>query len=180
MRDTVIAVVAALVVGHPACLHAQQLPVIEPGEWVRIAINQGSSAEPLVVRCTAIRQDSLEFRYRTATRVVPLDSLIRVERWHSNSHIADGVLWGGGVGLLLGAVVGASWCDYYGYGCGEAITVLAALGAAGGVAVGALIGGVVGTLAGSRGWEAVPLDQLRLQPLASVEGRFGLAASLRF
>jgi len=181
MRHTVIAIVALLVLGLPTSLQGQQPGVFKPGEWARITLGD-PSARPrqLVVKNTVVGHDSLEFQFGEGTRVVPLDSLVRVERWHSNSHVTGGVLWGGGVGLLLGVLVAASWCDYYGYGCGEAVTLFGALGTVGGVAIGALIGGVVGRLAGRGGWEAIPLEQLRVQPVASVDGRFGLAASLRF
>jgi hypothetical protein len=43
------------------------------------------------------------------------------------------------------------------------------------------IGLVLGALSGlTVQWEEVQLDQLRVQPVATVDGRFGLAASVRF
>jgi hypothetical protein len=45
---------------------------------------------------------------------------------------------------------------------------------------GAVVGGLLGTFIKVSYWEEVPLDQLRVQPVATPDGRFGLAASLRF
>jgi hypothetical protein len=50
------------------------------------------------------------------------------------------------------------------------------LGGAGGAGIGALIGASSKT----DRWEEIPLDRWRVTPVATRDGRFGLAASLRF
>jgi hypothetical protein len=46
--------------------------------------------------------------------------------------------------------------------------------------LGGLLGAVPGLASRAEQWEEVPLDQLRLSFVLQRDGRFGLAASLRF
>ena len=87
---------------------------------------------------------------------------------------------GAGAGLALGASLGhlaAGFCEYE---CGGEVGTLAAIGTFSGLVVGTAIGGLIGAFIRSDRWEEVPLDQLRVQPVATVDGRFGLAVSLSF
>jgi len=58
--------------------------------------------------------------------------------------------------------------------------VCIAVGAAEGAILGTLLGLAIGAMARTDRWEEVPLDQLRVQPVATADGRFGLGVSMRF
>jgi hypothetical protein len=107
-----------------------------------------------------------------STMNCPLGSVWRLDLHRGRKgNVGRGALFGG----LIGAAVGL--------GAGVSMQVedfnAGAFTAAGALA-GVLIGVPVGAFIKSDRWEEVPLDQLRVQPVATPGGGLGLAASLKF
>jgi hypothetical protein len=110
----------------------------------------------------------------------PLASVARLELHAGRKVSAARALGFPVVGLLVGGVAGGlvgystcAPCDY------ELEGLAPAVGAVLGGGVGFVAGLVVGLLPRDR-WQTVPLEPLRVTPIASARGRFGLAASVRF
>jgi hypothetical protein len=109
-------------------------------------------------------------------RPVPIDSVTRFEVCTGlHSHPWRGAGIGFLSGVLLGGIIGGATRE------GDIATEHAILIGAGFFGlVGTVVGAGVGALTKTERWEEVPLDQLQVQPVATVAGRFGLAVSLRF
>jgi hypothetical protein len=110
---------------------------------------------------------------RPTELVVPLDSVTRLDVPRRRSNVA----WGTGIGLLVGAAAGIiigtrgePEVDYDPRWTG---------GIAGGI-WGTLLGAGIGLLIRTDRWEEVSLEELRVTPMATPDGRLGLAVSVRF
>ncbi len=134
---------------------------------------------------------SLMLQADAGSLTVPRDSLTRLEvsrgfkrRW------VNGAVVGGIIGLAAGtsAAVIEGWPFETVQDCADRLPDeqlacnLAFVGwrVALGAAVGAALGAVAGSAFKTERWQEVPLDRLRVQPVVMADGRFGVAASLRF
>jgi hypothetical protein len=118
-----------------------------------------------------------------STLRLPVASLERFEV-HAGR---QGHVWRGvGIGFLAGAVSGAALGATANCASSESCSPFESTGqvvAAGAVIVGlggAVVGGIVGAFIKTDKWEEVPLDNLRVSIVPQREGRFALAASVRF
>jgi hypothetical protein len=156
-------------------LSAQAPLPLEPGARVRITAPD----------CGVEKQATIFEALSGGTLVLgvtdcPLASVTRLELHAGRRVSAARALGFPLVGLMVGGVVGGlvgystcAPCDY------ELEGLAPAFGAALGGGVGLVTGLVVGLLPLDR-WQEVPLEPLRVTPIASARGRFGLAASVRF
>lgn len=169
MRKTLGILVLALAAG--ATIGGAQTPVTA-GARVRVAVAP-SRARRIATVVSATR-DTLALRIDGTTRLVPVDSITRLEvsrGTHRNT--LKGLLIGTGVGAATGVTIGlASGKDKEGFirfSGGEKATMA-------GLALGA-VGGVIGTVAGYAtvhdDWVSVPTDRLRAR-IAGMPVRFGV------
>ncbi len=206
MRNAVAAWLAPLLVVSAVATSAQEQPSIEPGARVRISqchtlVLRSGALTTECARYTgtlvAIAPGVLEMREDRGVKgsTVPSDSVTKFET-HAGGDTQTRVdvhrgtrihpVRGAGIGFLVGGVATgvyfAIYCDPMADRdlCGGSRTE-AGLGYG---AFGGLIGGFFGMLFGAAirtdRWDEVPLDQLRLQPVATLDSRLGLAASVRF
>jgi hypothetical protein len=109
----------------------------------------------------------------------PLSSVIRIDVRRSRELSATRIAGYGGLGLLGGAILGGvglyTISDYEGDDKGLELF----FGGLAGGAVGLVTGMFVGAFIKTERWEEVPLGALRVQPVATPDGRFGLTASVR-
>jgi hypothetical protein len=166
--------VAALVLTASVDLFAQQEPLIESGDTVKVAV-AGVAHEGIVL---ALKPDTLllDVRVATAPLALPLASVksLKVKRGRkSRARLGAGI--GGLIGMGAGAQMGEAFC-----GSSEDEECIGARlsgGLIGIVALGA-IGAAVGSSIKVDRWEEVPLDQLRVGLVRQRNGRLGLAVSL--
>ena len=157
-------------------LSAQQAPPVEVGTRVRVTAPQlGISRQ--VATLEAWRGDTLVL---VADRTIncPLVFVRRLEvsrgpERSTGTSALVGLLVGGGLGAGLGFVL--CHAQPWGERCGEG----AAVGAAAFGILGAGVGALSAAFSQER-WELIPMGQLRLAPVATSNGRFGLAWELRF
>jgi hypothetical protein len=206
MRKALTACLAALLVVPAVATSAQEQPSIQAGARVRVSqchtlVLRSGALTTECARYTgtlvAIAPDALEMREDRGVKgsTVPRDSVTKLElrargstRTRVDVHRGTRIhpVRGAAIGFLVGGVATgiyfAIYCDPMADrdACGGSRTE-AGLGYG---AFGGLIGGFFGMLFGAAirtdRWEEVPLDQLRVQPVATLDGRLGLAALLRF
>ena len=149
---------------------------VEPGAYVRISVNGYSTLRGEI---TTVSDDSI-----VVGRVaVSIDSISRIRVRHRARNVGTGAAIGAGVLGTLGAIVAGTGCASSSgelVDCSDAWPAVAVLGAFAGMIVGAPVGALFGALATSDSWEDVPLREFRVHPIASANGRLGLAASVRF
>ena len=173
---TVISLTAGLLLVSLASLSAQQAPPVEVGSRVRVTA-PGLGIYRQVATLEAWRGDTLVLAAER-TMNCPLASVTRLEvsrgREQSTGTAAlVGFLVGSGVGAGLGLVLclQAPW----GGGCGGGVAVVAAI--FGGVGAGL---GVLSTAHVRERWEEISVGRVRVAPVATSDGRFGVAAAVRF
>ncbi len=116
---------------------------------------------------------------------VPLATVRRLELSRGRRrNIRRGVFAGGvavgSIGLLIGLAGTTTdcsgWLDFSPceFGVGEVVAVTALAAAAG-----AVWGGLIGSALGET-WRPIPLDRSRLTPIATPDGRLGIAATVGF
>ncbi len=174
MRGAVVSLLIVPLLIPSTSLSTQEQPPIESGARVRI-----TSTDPVLVKsvgtCLELSEGHLQFASGTTAEFwsIDVDSITALDV--SRGRKPFGVLKGAGIGLLVGVVVYSNYPDREVDEGNVGILVGGAFGAAG-----ALVGAGVGTLVRTDRWEEVPLERLRLRPVATFDGRFGLAASVRF
>ena len=167
-----------------AALSTQVQPTLESGKRVRVTA-------PLVgpERMVGIylSNDDSTMQVQTEAQVtpltIPLVHVIRLEMSQGRkSNSLKGLVIGSVSGAVLGAVAGLVVGQENGDNpCGGGRPAeCAAIGALAVGATGALVGLGIGALIKTERWERVRTDQLRVQPVTTPDGRFGLAASVRF
>jgi hypothetical protein len=174
-------------------LQAQERELLKSGDRVRAYWSgiprdmwgwRGPDVAGTVVSLTS---DSLTVLIWNRTELVlPLDSLggIEVNRG-ATSNVGKGMGYGAISGIVAGMFIGAAAGQAKGT-CSFVMseTDCAPLYMAAGVLIGGVAGTIVGGIAGAFNrtdrWETVPLERLRLQPIATFDGRFGFTASVRF
>lgn len=153
MKTFVAVLVSILVLGASGALRAQDvaaetsktelvnvLRTLEPGERLRVELSTGGRQEG---RMAGGLPDSLAVRDGVDV-AVPVEEIERI--WTRDDHLLEGVLVGGGVGLLAGAVFGAWIGDFAcaeipGEDCTfELALAVGGIGAAGGAGLGAVVG----------------------------------------
>lgn len=182
MRHTIIAVAGLLpILAVP--LQSQRAQFIEPGARVRF-----EACTPVCRTDTghlvAFGRDSIVLAVgKPVTRLaLPLASVTRLEtpRGRKSKMVAGAIIGG----LVVGSGSYATWAHICDPGeergsqvCGWGVVSTMALAGTGG---GFLLGGLIGALIKTDRWEEVPLNPLRVQPVATLDGRIGLAASVSF
>jgi len=177
MRAAIVSLLVVPLLVPSASLSAQVQQSIESGDRVRI-----TSTEPRLVKsegtCLGLSEGHLQFASSTTAGVwsIHLDSITALDV--SRSHKSFGVFKGAGIGLLSGASLGvlAAYAAYEGHDWALPGIAYGAFGAW----LGTLLGAMVGSMIVTERWQELPLDHFRLQPVARPDGRFGLAASVRF
>ena len=174
----------------PHLLYGQERQApLEPGDTIRVYA-PSEYQERVVGSIWSMEHDAILVKNETnITWRIAYPAITRLE-------VAAGQksnwLIGGVVGVLLGGALGGTGtylvCQSLDLGFGtptsgerEAACRSGAVKGliAGGVG-GAIIGMGIGALIKTDRWKEVPLDRLRLQPVATFDGRFGIAASVRF
>jgi ABC-type nitrate/sulfonate/bicarbonate transport system permease component len=175
MRSAVSLLVTCLLLVHAATLSAQQLP-IRIGQRVRVtapSLDVNNQEETF----HHLRGETLVFE----SMWCPLAAVTQLDVYGGRRReTVAGALAGGVIGLFIGSVIGAdraAECESQGgWFCGMETPA----SAGGGLMVGALVGAVVGSLIKTNRWKEVQLDRMRVTPVVAPDGRFGLAASVRF
>ena len=149
------------------------------GEIVRVTPVEGRQ---VVGTATVIVDGSLDVTMgrRNTGRTFRLAEIRTLERRVSqDSDVGRGALWGAGLGLVGGVVLGGDLVDGIcsNQSCNEVGYVVALAGA--GAAGGALVGMVLGALTSTTLWEVVPLDGLSGSLGVGISARRGLALSGR-
>jgi hypothetical protein len=174
MRIAIVPLLAVLPVS-PSGLSAQTKPPVEAGSRVRVtARDLGLYKQPATLE--AWRGDTLILAAER-TMKCPLASVTRLEvsrgpERSTGTGVLVGFLIGSGVGTSL--VILKSNDSWFRLSAGEVAAVAALFGG-----IGAGIGALSTAFSPER-WEAIPLGGLRVRPAAWLDGRVGLAASVRF
>ena len=152
VRMTAVALLLPL-----ATVSAQGPTHVAPGTRVRVTV-AGPVPRVMIGTCGALTDSTLEIGPDPSS-TIPLAGIARLE----SSRGRRASLWGGGVGLVLGAAVGAAaGCsvnrDDYGVFCGGQSDTKVAVGAVLGAAAGAFLGG---RLLRRERWSEVELARLR-------------------
>jgi hypothetical protein len=162
---------------------------LEPGERIRVYA-PSEYRERVVGSIWSMEHDAILVKNETNTTWrIAYPTITRLE-------VAAGQksdwLMGGVVGVLLGGALGGTGtylvCQSLDVGFGTPTSAEteaacrsdAVKGLIAGSVGGAIIGMGIGSLIKTERWEEVPLERLRLQPVATFDGRVGLAVSLRF
>jgi hypothetical protein len=158
------------------CVLSQERPSVETGTRIRITA-PAAGLEQRIGRLTAIGREALEFEPEGQLQswTVPIASVTRLEVGRgrkSNSYW--GAVIGAGAGLVWATFRAIEECP--GPLCEEQVALGSMLCTGGG----AIIGSVIGLAIRTDRWEEVPLERLRVTSMVTPDGRFGLAASLRF
>jgi len=189
-REVVMRTVTSLLV---VCVFISTLsPFVDLSAQEPAGIERGARVRVTAPGCLRIMQQEARFEVlRGDTLVVVTDSVARCPltyvtrldvhrgRGVSETRLAamsfGGLALGAGIGWVIGKVIDASESEG-----GLQLHLAPGYGAAIGAPIGWVVGTVAGLLIKTDKWENVPLDRLRLQPVATPDGRFGLAASVRF
>ncbi len=155
---------------------------LQPGDRIRVYA-PSEYQDRVVGSIWSMERDAILVKNETnITWCIAYPTITRLEvsrgRRSGASGALRGLLIGGGAGTLVGLVAVLSTCnkdDADPLECGYAWDGFAIV-----ASIGALLGTTLGALSPGERWEGVPLERLRLQPLATPDGRFGLAASVRF
>lgn len=171
-----VACLAVLTLGPLTNAITQEQP-LQPGQRVRVTVPT-HGIENQRATLDAIDGDMLVATADT-TMQYPLADVTRLDRFAGR----QGHPWrGAGIGALVGAAIGYGIYEAEGGDCLDPwsdATCIVLSGAAGGAA-GAVLGALVGGLLWKTDkWEEVPLDQLRVRPMARRDG-VGIGVSLRF
>jgi len=159
-------------------LSAQEQPPIEPGSRVRVSAPD-LAMHRQVATLEAWRGDTLVLA-RPWTMDCPLASVTRLEvSQYRKSNCGKGALIGGGIGVAVGALIGAMWTEEGDLGCTDRAACVG-LGAAALGVTGGLIGLGIGALSKTERWEEVPLDQLRASLAPPHDRRLGIGLSVAF
>ena len=151
---------------------AQAQPV-QPGQRVRVTAPAAWGVARQVGSFVGMRGDTLVVT-GDSTLACPLDWVDRLDVHRGRK---SWTLVGAGIGLVLGAGGGIAFATRDWDFCGPCTGVIPVAIGVGGILLGAGIGAVIKT----DRWEAVPLDQLRAQPLVDRRGRrVGLGMSIAF
>jgi len=159
-------------------LSAQAQPTIEPGTRVRITVPD-AGLDMRTGTWLGVSEGAFDFvpdGQSSDTGKIQLASVTSLEV--SGGHKSRWL-----PGLLLGFVGGAAVGAVLGYNADiedMAKEHGAALLAAPGAVLGAGMGALIGSQIKSERWEEIPLDRLRVQPVATRDARFGITASVRF
>ncbi len=176
MRVAIMLLIPTLLV-LPADVTAQ-VP-LRPGERVRLTV-PALCMRKHVVRFVRQNRDTLTVQ-ADSMLTLPFAMVTRLDVRRDRSKVP--VIAGVGVGVVLGAVVGHAVADT-GNCPGGIVDFCPAEQTAGAIVGGAIIGGLAGGLLGLAipvsSWREVPLDRLRVQPVATLDGRLGLAVSVSF
>ncbi len=186
-------ILAVLLLAPSGNLQAQ----LRPGQRVRFTAPGVFSATGAVT-VVAVGTDTLVVRGESNTWRVPIGAMTKLEgNWGRKPNTATGALVGLLVGLVAGSVTGQvigaktheceselmfASCMTDGGTSGDVAGQLlaGAWGSAVGAAVGAAFGALIGASIKTERWEEVPLDRLRVSFAPQRDGRFALAASVRF
>jgi hypothetical protein len=175
MRHVIAATAITLLSTMSASLPAQGLPQIPVGTRVRVTA-PGLGVEAQVSLFETQRQDTLLMQHGA----LPLAEVTRLEIYAGRRSRA-------GIGAVVVGILGFAssyWylhgmCSYYGGQYDNCTTDPVPLALLGG-GLGAVVGAGIGVLFRSDRWEEVRIERVRLQPVATSDGRFGLAASVGF
>jgi len=181
------------VVVPTASARAQEQSQLREGEKVRIhqlssGPNWWGRQKPAVTGTVmSLTRDSLTLMTSSdPSLVLPLDSLGRVMVSRGRkSNWAKGLGIGAGTGTLVGLAAGlvagsAKGSCTMGMGYTDCAPLYGVGGAVLGLVAGSLFGLVAGIATTSERWEEIRPEHLRVQPVVTPDGRFGLGASVRF
>ena len=179
----VTTLLAALFIVAPTLLAAQEDTLVASGERVRVTA-PGLSSNPIVGTFDQVNRDTLLLSIdgRAEPISVPISSVSKLEvSAGTKSNFAKGLGIGFLIGATTGALIGAASGDddpsaFMAFTAEEkAVGAGLVLGLAGG-----LLGGIIGAVNPSERWEAVPVDELRIEPSPHVADAVALVASIKF
>jgi hypothetical protein len=191
---TVTPLLAVCVLISTAGLQAQERELLKSGDRVRVYwLGRPRDmwdwhAPDVIGTVISLTSDSLTVLTWDRSNVeLPLDSVggIEVNRGEK-SNVGKGMAYGAISGITAGIIVGVAagqakgGCSIGAFGDTDCRPLYAAAGVLLGGVTGTIVGGIVGALNKTERWEQVPLERLRLEPVAMFDGRFGLAVLVSF
>jgi len=168
MRHLIVLVLTLLIIIAAPSAQAQANPDIRIGNRARITSPEVSGG-----RTAGVLERSTSDTVVLSGHPISRTSIARIEVYAGRKSYG---LAGAGVGLVVGAGLGAVSCtDYCDSDVGPAVPAIL------GGLLGALVGGVVGGLfIHSDRWKTTSLESLLIQPAAGPNGSFGMTVGLRF
>ena len=138
-----IALLLPLLFLPPPPAAAQSVPELRAGDTIRVARPGALAAQGIVLQ---VSEGAISFQRRSTadTLTLPLSSLARLDVARGRATNGRAVVQGVGLGLLVGALAGASWefiAAKRGVSAGElSVGSTVAAGGIGGLLIGALVG----------------------------------------